>query len=174
MSRYTLRLHHGTPGWVKTGAMFHVRIRVAAIQSIPLTEASLAGLLIDAARQYHVSGYWWCELLLLMPDHLHALLVFPGETSMSTVIRNWKRGMARLHRVAWQPNYFDHRIRDDQEKEKTWQYIRLNPVAKGLCANEDDWTFWWSALSPTRLLAESRVRSLKKNLVEVGAPDRVS
>jgi len=150
MSEYTSRLHHRTPGWVENGAMFHVRIRAAATQSTPLTELRLAGLLIDAARQYHASGCWWCELLLLMPDHLHALLVFPRETSISAVVRNWKRGMARLHGVAWQSNYFDHRIRHEKERDKTWRYIRRNPVAKGLCASEADWPYWWGALSPTR------------------------
>jgi REP element-mobilizing transposase RayT len=130
--------------------MFHVRIRAAATQSTPLTELRLAGLLIDAARQYHASGCWWCELLLLMPDHLHALLVFPRETSMSTVVRNWKRCMARLHGVAWQSNFFDHRIRHEKERDETWRYIRRNPVAKGLCASEEDWPFLWSALSSTR------------------------
>jgi hypothetical protein len=86
-----------------------------------------------------------------MPDHLHALLVFPREAGMSTAIRNWKRAMARLHGIKWQSNYFDHRIRDDKERRETWDYIRRNPVAKGLCASEAEWPFWWSALSPTRM-----------------------
>ena len=134
--------------------MFHIRIRAAATQSIPLIEPRLSSLLIDAARQYHVSGHWWCELLLLMPDHLHALLVFQRETSMSAVIQNWKRGTARLHDIKWQSNYFDHRIRHEKERHETWDYIRRNPVAKELCASESDWPFWWSALSLTRLESE--------------------
>ena len=130
--------------------MFHVRIRVAGRQFTPLTESRLGGRLIGAAKQYHTSGCWWCELFLLMPDHLHALLVFPPGISMSTVVRNWKRGMARLHGIAWQSNFFDHRIRHKKERDETWRYIQRNPVAKGLCASEEDWPFWWCALSPTR------------------------
>jgi REP element-mobilizing transposase RayT len=142
-----LRLHHGTPEWVKTGALFHIRIRAADEQSRSLIETSLAGLLLDGARQYHAAGRWWCELILLMPDHLHAMLTFPRETDMSTVIRSWKRGTARLHGVDWQTNYFDHRIRPEKEGNETWNYIRRNPIAKGLCVSEEEWPFWWSAFS---------------------------
>ena len=80
-----------------------------------------------------------------MPDHLHALLAFPRDQGMSIVIRNWKRGAARLQGVRWQTNYFDHRIRTKSEGQECWTYIRRNPVAKGLCASEEDWPHWWSA-----------------------------
>ncbi|MBI5381079.1 MAG: hypothetical protein HZA31_04195 [Opitutae bacterium] len=65
-------------------------------------------------------------------------------------MRNWKRGTARMHGVVWQLNSFDHRIRNDQEAKATRAYIRRNPLVKHLCATEEDWPHWWSALSPTR------------------------
>jgi len=79
-----------------------------------------------------------------MPDHLHALLAFPREPGMAATIREWKRGAARLQGVKWQENFFDHRIRSDKFRAETWHYIRRNPVAKGLCPDEDSWTYWWS------------------------------
>lgn len=150
MREFGHRLHHQTPGWVESGASFHVRIRVQAVQATALTEPTLALQLIEAARRYHDLGRWWCELFLLMPDHLHALMVFPEEPGMSATIRDWKRGVARFQRVAWQTNYFDHRIRNAAEFAETWHYIRRNPVEKSLCAQEDDWSWWWSALTSTR------------------------
>ena len=109
-----------------------------------LTDAAQAQALLSAAQTYHETGKWWCHLLLLMPDHVHAMLVFPSDTSMSAAIRDWKRATARLHGISWQENYFDHRIRNEEESSKTWAYIRRNPVVKELCATEDDWPFWWS------------------------------
>jgi REP element-mobilizing transposase RayT len=37
-----------------------------------------------------------------MPDHLHALLSFAPDQSMSEVIRDWKRFHARTNQVIWQ------------------------------------------------------------------------
>lgn len=147
---YPKRLHHRTPDWVRTGTLFHVRIRVAAEQSPLLTEPALAAALLAAAHRYHDLGRWWCELFLLMPDHLHAMLAFPGEPGMAIVLRDWKRGTARFQDVQWQENFFDHRIRHSREKMTTWAYIHRNPVAKGLCREDDHWPYWWSALTATR------------------------
>jgi hypothetical protein len=77
-----------------------------------------------------------------MPDHLHALLSFGRDTAMSEVIRNWKRFHTRKHRIIWEENYFDHRLRDDERGDQLSikiNYIRQNPVAAGLCTTADEW-----------------------------------
>ena len=144
----TLRrhLHHKTPGWVKDGALFHLRIRVAKDQATPLIDNSLSSALLHAVSNYHVRGIWWCELILLMPDHLHMLVSVPHVPGMATTVRNWKRATARIHCVKWQSNYFDHRIRSDEEGNESWRYIRRNPVVRELCQTEDDWPHWWSGV----------------------------
>jgi putative transposase len=135
-------LGHKTPAWVPSGALFHIRIRTGKRQSLPLTQPELSAALLGSAARYHALGRWWCELFLLMPDHLHALIRFPAEQGMSRTVRDWKRGAARFHGVSWQENFFDHRIRDDRQALEKWHYIRRNPVVKGLCADEDDWPHW--------------------------------
>ena len=143
------RLYHLTPGWVKDGALFHIRIRVADDQVVSLTDPMLGPALLGAAQQYHCTGRWWCELVLLMPDHLHALIACPREPGLAKTMRNWKRATARLHRVSWQENFYDHRIRNAKEGNEEWHYIRRNPVAKGLCAAEENWPHWWSGAQNT-------------------------
>jgi len=168
MQAYPQRLYHNTPGWVKDGALFHIRIRTASDPALALTEPNLAtGLLAKAAR-HHELGMWWCELFLLMPDHLHALLVFPREPGMSETIRGWKRLMARSFGIRWQENYFDHRIRNDEEAAEKWKYILLNPIVKNLCAIEDDWPWWWSCLDVSYLKWRPAASAL---LVERVAPN---
>jgi REP element-mobilizing transposase RayT len=131
------RLHHGIPGWVKAGATFHLRLRFAPIAEPELP--ALAGCLLSAARTYHDLGRWHLHLLVVMPDHLHALIAFPPNRRMSTVVGSWKRHLAREHRMIWQSNYFDHRIRHTRELHESWAYLRRNPVAKGLCATPEAW-----------------------------------
>jgi putative transposase len=150
MIEFPGRPHHDIPGWVKSGARYHIRIRVAPEHSVPLTTPALASDILDAARRYHELERWWCDLFLLMPDHLHAIASFPSSARMSKTVQGWKRGTARFQQIRWQEGYFDHRIRDDDDGRKTWRYIRRNPVAKGLRANEDDWPHWWSPSTKPR------------------------
>ena len=79
---------------------------------------------------------------LLMPDHVHAVLSFPRDKSMSDVIRDWKRFHKRTYRVMWQEGYFDHRLRPDERGTQfsaKLNYIRQNPVVAGLCARAEEW-----------------------------------
>jgi REP-associated tyrosine transposase len=45
--------------------------------------------------------------VVLMPDHLHALLSFARDDSMSSIIGNWKRFHAGNNGLRWQEGYFD-------------------------------------------------------------------
>ncbi len=145
---YPGRLRHDVPGWVKAGAVFHVRIRVAQEQATLLMEPKLAADLLTAGRRYHDLGRWWCRLVVLMPDHLHAMLSFPEQDGMAATMRDWKRGTARFQGVRWQDNFFDHRLRSEAEADETWVYVGNNPVVKGLVARAEDWLWRWSPSEP--------------------------
>ena len=75
---------------------------------------------------------WYTTLFLLMPDHLHAVLSFARDKSMSELIRDWKRLHKRTNHVIWQEQYFDHRLQADErgpQLSAKLNYIRQNPVA---------------------------------------------
>ena len=140
--RFGKRLFHDVPPWVEPGNWFHLRIRADRAQPIPLTEPTLARPLLDSARFYHERGRWWLGLLVLMPDHLHALVAFPRGEDMSQTIGDWKRWHSGRNRVRWQGGYFDHRLREDERGEQLQvqaDYLLNNPVAKGLCLRPEDW-----------------------------------
>ena len=137
------RLHHSVPHWVEPGALFHVRIGLdREKEQEALTHPALAQEILDSAKLYQARLRWHITLFLLMPDHLHALLSFARDRSMSEIIRDWKRFHARTNHVLWQEGYFDHRLRSDERgaqlSAKT-NYIRRNPVAAGLCASVQEW-----------------------------------
>ncbi|PYJ78723.1 MAG: hypothetical protein DME69_07485 [Verrucomicrobia bacterium] len=133
------KLHHAVPHWVEPGALFHVRVALdREKQQRQLTEPALAQRLLDSARFYESRQCWHITLFLLMPDHLHALLSFARDQTMSGVIGDWKHFHARKHGIMWQEGYFDHRLRNDERGEQLsakMHYIRQNPVVDGLCAN---------------------------------------
>ena len=47
-------------------------------------------------------------------------------------------------RGVWQPRFFEHTIRDEDDFEKHLDYIHYNPVKHGLVALPSDWP--WSSL----------------------------
>ena len=137
------RLHHRVPHWVEPGALFHIRIGLdREKEQKALTEPALARPILDSAKFYEAKMRWHIALFVLMPDHLHALLSFARDESMSEVIRDWKRFHARTNQLIWQEGYFDHRLRADERGAQLlakMNYIRQNPVAAGLCVRAEDW-----------------------------------
>jgi putative transposase len=134
------KLHHRTPGWVATGTRFHIRLRSEYGQR-PLTNPELAAIFLRSAQYYHQEMRWYVWLFLLMPDHLHAILSFPQEAAMGRVVGDWKRYLANETGVRWQDNYFDHRLRSEDEFIAKCHYIRMNPVRKGLCSQPEQWAW---------------------------------
>jgi putative transposase len=131
------------PHWVEPGALFHVRIaHDREKEQQALTHPALAQEILDSAKFYEAKSRWHITLFLLMPDHLHAMLSFARDESMSDVIRDWKRFHARTNHVLWQEGYFDHRLRPNErgaQLSAKMNYIRQNSVAAGLCAKAEDW-----------------------------------
>jgi putative transposase len=100
------RLHHAVPHWVETGALFHIRIRLEHDkEKRALTDPALALRILDSARFYESKLRWHITLFLLMPDHLHAILSFARDQSMSEVLRDWKWFHTRINHVIWQEGY---------------------------------------------------------------------
>ncbi|SDR68790.1 transposase [Opitutus sp. GAS368] len=147
MPSYPGRLAHQTPAWVETGATYHIRISVDLGQTLPLTDPKIGSALLDSVRFYHERCRWNCRLFLLMPDHLHALLTFPYDKDMGTIIAAWKGYQAKHLGIHWQGNYFDHRIRRRDELEEKAAYLRLNPVRKNLCTHDEVWP-WMLECAP--------------------------
>jgi putative transposase len=139
------KLHHTVPSWVEYGAVFHIRIRLdREVHQRSLTDKTLGPLLLESARFYQTKQRWYITIFLLMPDHVHAILAFPGNADMSATIGDWKHYHTRVNKISWQEGFFDHRLRDDelgQQLAAKIDYIRNNPVAAGLCDKVADWAW---------------------------------
>ena len=139
------RLFHDVPEWARDDAIFHIRVRCAP-GCKALTEPETARTLLDSVRLYHERRRWCAHLFLLMPDHWHALLSIGPEAAMSRIVGEWKRYHVRQTGIVWQEGYFDHRLRNQlDELDAKADYIRRNPVARGLCAVVDAWPWLWHA-----------------------------
>jgi putative transposase len=144
----TRRLYHAMSAWVQSGAVFHIRVRIALKSCQSLAEPTIAPALLESVKFYHLRASWFSHLFLLMPDHLHALISFPRASDMRIIVGRWKAWHTRQLGIQWQVNFFDHRIRSAHELQFKAEYIRQNPVVKGLCKNAADWP--WAINSPTQ------------------------
>lgn len=89
---------------------------------------------------------------VVMPNHVHIVLWPMPNHALSEILHSWKRFTSReanklLQRVGetfWQPESYDHWIRDDKEHPRCCRYTVNNPVKARLCAAPVDWK-WSSA-----------------------------
>ena len=135
------KLPHTVPQWVAEGSWFFITIKCVPPGANQLCRADVGDGVLAAVEHNHEKLVWHCSLCLLMPDHLHAIMAFPREPGMQTVITNWKRFVASRLGVKWQRDFFDHRLRDHHELDEKIGYILMNPVRKGLCERAEDWVW---------------------------------
>jgi REP-associated tyrosine transposase len=76
-----------------------------------------------------------------MPDHLHMLIGLPGDAQLSRLIRDFKRITARMAKIDWQRNFFDHRLRHDESLAEKFEYICQNPVRTELITEGEEWPY---------------------------------
>lgn len=84
----------------------------------------------------------------LIPDHLNLLLKPTGEANISRIMLSLKRSFTlaykRLHEIEaglslWQPRYWDHIIRDEDDLRRHIDYIHYNPVKHGFVECPEDY-----------------------------------
>src|SRR5690348_13156661 len=133
------RLPHEVPSWVPEGSIHFITINCHLRNANHLCRAGRGDAVLAAAAHHHDNFHWHCRLMLLMPDHLHALIAFPKDPSMKHVITQWKRYLAARDQIEWQRDFFDHRLRDHHEEQAKASYILMNPVRRGLCERAEGW-----------------------------------
>jgi putative transposase len=132
-------LSHDTPLWVTDAPTYFITICTLPRGKDTLCKGNTPRNLLDSAQHYHATNRWYLKLFLLMPDHLHALIIFPPEKRMNSVIKMWKGYQTKHLNIHWQRGFFDHRLRSDESEEEKAQYIRNNPVRANLVPRPEDW-----------------------------------
>lgn len=99
---------------------------------------------VQAVRDEHP---FIVEAWVLFPDHLHCLWRLPeGDAGYSLRWAKIKR-LTRHHlgmsagKKLWQPRYWEHCIRDENDFARHADYIHWNPVKHGLVRCAADWPY---------------------------------
>jgi REP element-mobilizing transposase RayT len=113
----------------------------------------IAQMVCDTLRHFHGSRYN-LDAWVVMPNHVHVLVCPLPPHTLGEIIKSWKQYTSthakRLLPLAagrfWQPEAYDHWLRDSEDRSRIIRYIHNNPVNAGLCARPEDWS-WSSAKS---------------------------
>ncbi|MBI4573197.1 MAG: transposase [candidate division NC10 bacterium] len=87
------------------------------------------------------------EAWVLLPDHLHCLWHLPeGDADYSLrwaqIKRLTRHGLGmRPEEKLWQPRYWEHCIRDEDDYARHLDYIHWNPVKHGLVPHAAAWPY---------------------------------
>jgi REP element-mobilizing transposase RayT len=93
--------------------------------------------------------------VVIMPDHVHLLFTAMRDAegwifALPEILRAIKGSSARsINRVigrtgpVWQDESFDHVLRGNESQRETIDYIRQNPVRKGLVEKPEDYRWLW-------------------------------
>lgn len=111
------------------------------------TDGSLVRWLTAKLREKSESFKFKIWAYCFMPDHLHLLVEgscpgadmrkFVSSFKQLTGYQFWKSRKAAL----WQPSYYDHVLRNEEDALEVARYILNNPVRKGLVKDFLDYEF---------------------------------
>ncbi len=103
-------------------------------------------LLVDVLFHYRLQQKYLLHDFVLMPDHFHLLIipVVTLERTMQFIKGGFsfraKRELGFAHEI-WQSSYYDRRVRDAEEFFAFREYVRQNPVKKGMVTSAEDYEY---------------------------------
>jgi putative transposase len=138
------QLPHGIPLWASSGSCYFITLCANPKGRNQLAQPIIANAIFESFLFNMNRGTWWADLLVLMPDHLHALMYFAPDAGIKKSITTWKHYISRSCHIDWQRDFFEHRLRNDENYTEKASYIRMNPVRAELACSPDEWPYAWT------------------------------
>jgi REP element-mobilizing transposase RayT len=111
-----------------------------------LTCNELATAIRSEISAIESDGHWVQCAGVIMPDHLHLLIRLIGDLGVSRCVARLKaktRSLLLTQGVAWQPNFYEHRLRPDDSIEDVLRYIFHNPYQDGVTFIDKRYPWFW-------------------------------
>ena len=114
--------------------------------------AIVKGAIEHFQDQRYLLDHW-----VIMPNHVHILLIAHEAYELSTILHSWKSFTSnKINKLYskkgafWQSETFDHLVRSNQQLEKYREYIRMNIDKAGV--------LWSEKTLENRFLGVNRLR----------------
>jgi len=81
----------------------------------------------------------------IMPDHIHLILRLIGRLSVGQVVGKFKalcRKCEGMKGIEWQRDFFEHRLRPEDNVTGFARYVYMNPYRERLISGDQVWPWW--------------------------------
>jgi len=145
--------HRHLSAWLIGFVSGHVFRRAKVATSIAgkrqlLQSDRSAKLFIDVLYHYRAQRKYLLHDFVVMPDHCHLLITIGSEISIERAVQFIKGGFAfragkELAFLApvWERGFSEIRVKDAETAARVRDYIRCNPVKKGLVQNSEEYAY---------------------------------
>jgi Transposase and inactivated derivatives len=114
-----------------------------------LQNSEVTNVIKEEIRSLEGDGTLRFHAGVIMPDHLHLLIVAYEKLTLGQIVGRMKfksRTVLSNHQLEWQGNFFEHRLRSSDRIEDVVRYMYLNPHRSEMAeVSRDDSLFWMSA-----------------------------
>ena len=126
----------------EAGRAYHVT--TATVDRKPVfSSLAAARQLINTLRQEQRLGRASTYAFVVMPNHLHWLFELAAERTLSEVVEDIKSvSSRRITGLRWQPGFYDHGLRREEDVKGLARYIVANPLRAGLVDRIGDYPHW--------------------------------
>lgn len=96
---------------------------------------------------WQLADAWAVGRYVVMPDHVHFFCApRPEATPLESWIAFWKSTASRRwprpsDQPIWQRDFWDTQLRRGDSYGAKWEYVRANPVRRGLVDSSDEWPY---------------------------------
>ncbi|EAC2142076.1 transposase [Salmonella enterica subsp. enterica] len=98
----------------------------------------------SAIRRVKNTKPFQIDAFVVLPEHLHCIWTLPeNDCDFSSRWREFEKLFTKsiIRREVWQPRFWEHAIRDDDDYRYHKNYIYINPVKHGWVTRVQDWPF---------------------------------
>ena len=126
-----------------------------------LTNDTARDCLRDAIRHCQQTLLFRVDALVMLPDHVHTIWTLPPDNCdyskcwgivKSSFTQSWlaaggfeqsltASALSYRRRGVWQPRFWEHTLRGEQDYENHMDYLHFNPVKHGLVDRVADWPY---------------------------------
>lgn len=129
-----------------------------------LQSARMAELFMDTLHSYVRQQRFIIHDFVVMPNHVHALITVPADTSLETAMQLIKGGFSFRAKKElgftgeiWQRGFSDVYVADRESFLTHREYIDQNPVRSGLVSTPQDYPFGSAYLKSAKAKADAQL-----------------
>jgi REP element-mobilizing transposase RayT len=113
------------------------------------SDPTASKIVLDSLKWLSEQGRIKLIAAVVMPDHIHFVARLQNTTlpslmqSLKSFTSNKINDLLGREGLLWEPQYYDHAIRTDDELKERVDYCLQNPVRKGLVNHFKQYPHWY-------------------------------